>query len=203
MTIAEIVNTYMFNYISTPHGKSLDDKFKICCLSMEDEMNQIKANWIKNRSYKYILSDCICQRQRHQYCMPKITIQEVINKFPDSQNCKLRNSLSGQASFIDFEDLYDYISGKISGIWGIGPLAIYDMARRIGHLLPKPIYPQQYVYLSAGAKEGAENLLGGGVDVKLREPIQVFQPYFGSLESIFIEDILCLYKDELPVGGIK
>ena len=49
------------------------------------------------------------------------------------------------------------------------------------------------MYLAAGAKNGAEALLGKK-GLRFREPTKLFEPSFGSLPSIFIEDMLCIYE---------
>lgn len=101
-----------------------------------------------------------------------------------------------------FEDLYDDVRRLVTNplISGIGDLTIYDTARRIGHVLDLPVYPERYVYLARGAKEGAKKLLGRNVNYV--EPVDVFKPYFGGLPSICIEDFLCIFKDYLCKGGV-
>jgi hypothetical protein len=71
--------------------------------------------------------------------------------------------------------------------------------------LPLDCCPCQYVYLCAGAMDGAKALLGRN-NLKFREPTKVFEPYFGTCPSIFIEDILCIFKDSfstLPSVKLK
>lgn len=101
----------------------------------------------------------------------------------------------------DFEDIYANVERLIGNVKGVGRLTLYDVSRRIGHVLVPSIYPKKYVYLSQGAKVGADKLLGR--PVQYREPTTVFAKFFGTLDSIYIEDILCIYKDYFVKGGIK
>ena len=110
-------------------------------------------------------------------------------------------------SFPSFEDLYaqvcqtltDQATGK--HIYGIGPLAQYDVAKRIGAALAQPVYPSAYVYLSAGAMKGAKNLFPQQ-KLPYRVNPSLFQPYFPSLSSLEIEDILCITKGMISNGNV-
>lgn len=199
MTTFELIDEYLFDYVSTTHRTDL--KHSGCC-SMVEEMNQIRKLYqTPGSKIDEVLRKCVCNRHGHQYCIPNEAVDNAVNALKDSyfipdtlsrvpfiQNGKIFNS------FRDFEELYDFIRSIIGSIKGIGLLTIYDTARRIGHLLVPAICPKMYVYLAAGAKDGAEALLGIK-NLKFREPIDLFKPYFGTLASVFIEDILCIYKN--------
>ena len=153
-----------------------------------------------------VIRKCICNRHGHQYCIPNEAVEKATSVLINAQIIDKNSSVGLLVNnnmlnnkFADFEHLYDTILMLIGSIKGIGPLTVYDTAKRIGHLLNPPIYPEMYVYLSSGALEGAKGLLGRN-DLKFREPICIFAPYFGSLPSIFIEDILCVYKDSFKAA---
>lgn len=55
----------------------------------------------------------------------------------------------------DFEELYDTLSPEIRRHTGIGELSTYDTILRLGWNYRKRIAPQAFVYLHAGAFEGA------------------------------------------------
>lgn len=174
---------------------------------MVEEMNDILVAYINNVSIKKVLERCVCDRHGHQYCIPSVAVSDAVNAL---SKCKFVKDNLKEVSLInrkgkicnvfnDFEELYDFIRSVIGTISGIGPLTVYDTARRLGHLFDTPIYPQMYVYLAAGAKEGAKSLLGPK-ELKFRESIDLFRPYFGTFPSIFIEDMLCIFKDVLNKG---
>ena len=105
-----------------------------------------------------------------------------------------------QTAFGDFEQLYETVERIIGGENGIGNLMLYDTARMIGYALNPPVVPVRYVYLHCGAKIGAKTLLGlKRVGRKL--PITVFSQHFPDEDSQRIEDILCIYKDDLKKGS--
>lgn len=196
--IFDLIHIYQFDYISTIHRTDL---INCGCCSMVEEMNEIRELYRNKGNVDDILKKCVCNRHGHQYCIPESSVNKAVEALKKS---KFTNSLLREVpfiqkgkineAFIDFEELYDFIHSVIGNLKGIGQLTIYDTARRIGHLFDYPIYPEMYVYLSAGAKEAAEHLLNKK-PLKYREPIYLFTPCFGTFPSIFIEDILCIFKD--------
>ena len=202
MTLNELIHFYLFNCGSA----------NPLCPSMIEEMNLIKTSYNNGlRSIDDILHECVCNRHGHQYCIPNNAVNIAVIALMKSKYIgKHHKSVpfiksgsnkinGGNMSFSDFEDLHDFVRYAIGSINGIGPLTVYDTAKRIGHILTYPVYPQEYVYLSAGAMDGAQALLGCS-NLNFREPIEKFQPYFGTLGSIFVEDILCIFKDVLKTN---
>jgi hypothetical protein len=197
MTTFDLIDHYQFEYISTLHRGNID--INCGCCSMVEEMNAIKVLYGKE-PIRDVIEKCVCNRHGHQYCIPQTAVDDAVNALMDSMFVRADmvatpfiNGNNISEVFEDFEELYDFISLVISGIPGIGPLTVYDTARRIGHLFSTPIYPRSYVYLAAGAKNGAEALLGKK-GLRFREPIQLFESSFGTFPSIFIEDMLCIYE---------
>ena len=79
-------------------------------------------------------------------------------------------------------------------IKGVGEVACYDIANRIGSYLSK--HPD-YVYLHAGTRKGLEKLLKGKVKSKFLKKGDLPEPFKSSdLNCHEIEDILCIYKDK-------
>jgi len=89
-----------------------------------------------------------------------------------------------------FDELNEAVRKTIGPLRGIGELAVYDMAYRIGaHLGLEP----DRVYLHAGTREGARALGLDGAALSKSELPKAFHPLsFGE-----IEDCLCIYKDDL------
>lgn len=92
----------------------------------------------------------------------------------------------------NFDEIYDFVfSGKIRGI---GSLAVYDTAFRIGLYLKKT--PNK-VYLHCGARAGALNLQlpisGKKTLLQSDFPLPFRSP---SIKPFEIEDILCNYKND-------
>ena len=101
-----------------------------------------------------------------------------------------------------FEDLYKEVENAIGKLNQVGPLIIYDTAKMIGHVLNPKIEPTDYVYTQCGAKEGAKILLG---KKRMGRKIQTkdFIKFFPGESSIYIEDMLCIYKAFFKKKGIK
>ena len=96
-----------------------------------------------------------------------------------------------------FEDLYDYVESL--GITK-GRLLLYDLTRRIGACLG--VYPKNFVYLQCGALAGATILHNKGYitlpnPCGFRVPTSVFASVFPGIDSMDIENILCIYKKQL------
>lgn len=87
----------------------------------------------------------------------------------------------------DFDELFNIVQDEIGGIRGIGELAVYDIAHRIGAFLQKE---PEIVYVHAGVREGAKALGIAGNRImrsQLPRELQV-------LPAAQVEDILCIYK---------
>ena len=84
----------------------------------------------------------------------------------------------------DFGALHDVVEFEIGAIRGIGPLAVYDIAHRLGAFLRRS---PEFVYLHAGTKRGAAvfNLRGWAIR---REQLPAA---FSRLSAAEIEDCLC------------
>ncbi|HET8692515.1 MAG TPA: hypothetical protein VFM30_10330 [Steroidobacteraceae bacterium] len=92
-----------------------------------------------------------------------------------------------------FDDLFHRVQDAIGSVRGIGDLAVYDAATRIGASLG--VWPEQ-VYVHAGVRQGARAL---GLDANRRSlPVNAFPPELRRLDPWQIEDVLCIYKDQLP-----
>jgi hypothetical protein len=105
---------------------------------------------------------------------------------------KLRRSAQRIENCRSFAELHAHIEDFLRPIYGIGDLYIYDTAVRLG--LKLGLAPER-VYLHAGTREGAKNL---GLDVR-RGPltIDVFPEKLRKLTAGELEDVLCIYKDDL------
>ena len=200
---SDIIDNYLFNFTSTKYLQVNNTG----CESMIEEMNAIKECFKNTGNLEKVLTMCVCNRNGHQYCICNDAVKAAVDRLLDPQGVYGRfypDAITlGTPVYADFEELYHAVKASIGDIGGIGDLSVYDTAKRIGHILPTPIYPKQYVYLSAGAKEGASKVLG--YEPKFREPIDKFSSMFGTLPSIFIEDILCVFKDKFkapaPICG--
>lgn len=112
--------------------------------------------------------------------------------------------------FSNFEDLHYSVNSIIGSIPQVGPLTVYDVSLRIGHLFNTPIYPRKYLYLNSGAMEGAKILLNGR-KLSPTEDLTTFFSYpealavtgIGDLYALpnnLIEDFFCVMKDYLEPG---
>lgn len=97
----------------------------------------------------------------------------------------------------DFEGLYRYIKQLIGAINGIGGLAVYDVAVRIG--AKYGIFPCDFVYLHAGPMVSAKYIESLGL-IKLPRPcspcvpIGVFSRFCPGMSAVEIEINLCIKK---------
>lgn len=96
-----------------------------------------------------------------------------------------------------FEELHEVVAKQ--KVKGVGPLAIYDTAARIGAYLR--CRPKKMVYLHAGARAGA-NVLGLKSE-KGRIAMADLQSPLKKLRADDVENFLCIYKkwlecDRLP-----
>jgi hypothetical protein len=91
-----------------------------------------------------------------------------------------------------FSELYEKVAVALRPIRGIGLLAIYDTAHRLGAYLK---LSPEHVYLHAGVRAGAKAL--GLEDWRDKLPMSAFPPAFQRLRPEQAEDCLCIYKSQL------
>lgn len=124
------------------------------------------------------------KRHSHQRRLKKADIEKakliLLTNLNEIEACK------------SFDEIFSLLEELVRPIKGIGELYVYDTALRIGGYLN--LYPTE-VYLHAGARTGARRL---GFDGK-ESPIAVsrFPDVLRELEPREIEDLLCIFKDEL------
>jgi len=104
----------------------------------------------------------------------------------------------------NFEKLYEEVSNRLNPIAYIDVLTYYDVALRIGFLLEKPIFPKKMVYVYAGAWKGLDALqkdkvkhLSHSFPKENVYDISLFKSDFKKLDSMYIEDFLCVFHKEL------
>lgn len=101
-------------------------------------------------------------------------------------------------TFPTFEDLWQWVHDRIHHIPGIGRVAIYDIALRIGWNMYPRIMPERYVYITSKGVEDAAIALGlGPYIVNDRIPVVYFDPITHGHTAMEIEDILCIFSSEI------
>lgn len=202
LTIRDLIHDYFTNYNSPLPSSS--------GFTMWSEMNEIKYYYnenLKGISGCYPIEEIVrmCVRglytTGHQKRVPVTAINDAVNKLVNNKfidyftggKRSLLNKNKFYQKFIDFEELYETVKQLIGNTKGIGLVTIYDTARRIGHLLPEPIYPTAYVYLHYNkVNSAARSILNK--KLKYREPTLSFLCTFCNMfPSISIEDFLCVY----------
>ena len=87
--------------------------------------------------------------------------------------------------------MFNLVRSEVGGILGIGELYIYDTSMRLGAYLG---FLPTKVYLHAGTRKGAKAL--GFTNSDALE-ISELPTEFGRLDPHEVEDVLCIFKDEL------
>lgn len=128
------------------------------------------------------------KRHPHQYRIPRAAL--------DENRRHLLNNLPALRQAQSFDELFELIAAASGPIPGIGPLAVYDTALRVGARFG--LEPAK-VYLHAGTRAGAKAL---GLDwtahaIEMNElPAEL-----RTLTAREAEDVLCIYKDEFRMAG--
>lgn len=122
------------------------------------------------------------KRNNHQRRLKK----ESIKNFVDNLSKKSKELYETK----DFRSLLGIVeSCKVKGI---GELACYDTAYRIGCKIE--VYPDK-IYLHAGTKKGAEKLFRKRIKKRFIDKSELPEPFKSSeLDCAELEDILCIYK---------
>lgn len=200
MTLEELISEYLYSKSGsscsplTSDGCSPNYKPKGCgnnSLTYEDTVIEycMEAKHLKAAIKRAALcQDRNGKRHSHQYRIPSDSLKDLSKKLSGETN-KIRK-------IKDFQKLYNVVELIGRPISMIGDLVIYDVAHRIGCYLG--IVPEE-VYLHAGTREGAINLLGNDkVRGKRKLPLSAFPVCMQKeLSAADIENFLCSYKDEL------
>lgn len=120
-------------------------------------------------------------RHPHQYRIPLGALV--------SAERRLQRDIKQLEASASFSELHARVERLIGPIKGIGELATYDIAHRIGAFLK--LAPDT-VYLHAGTRKGARKLNLKGKSLHPSE----FPKEFNVLTPAEIEDCLCIYGDE-------
>ena len=136
----------------------------------------------------------------HQYRVADATLRAVENALNTAM----------MPTFKDFEDLFDWVDKTIKGskpLMQNTGLLTYDIALRIGYGLSPQVLPQKYVYILAqGPRDGLKDYctnLGIAAPRKMKgylvdatffnKMIRTFTPAYNLSNSMYLEDILCIY----------
>ncbi len=128
--------------------------------------------------------DCKDQRFGHQKRLKRTVLEEAKERLLRNKE-KIEKCRS-------FDELFALIEILTQPVEGIGELYVYDTSFRIGVFLN--LYPKR-VYLHAGTRTGAR-YLGLDTEAKFLEQ-SVFPSEFDQLKPFEIEDVLCIFKDDL------
>ncbi len=127
----------------------------------------------------------------HQYRIYRIVKEQFLDDLREN-SAEIQNSAN-------FEELYDNIE-RFCKKNGIGELAVYDTALRLGAFLEKHkggSFKPHEVFLHNGAMKGAMVLFGRKLLARpcSRMPLSEFAELFPNKEAWEVEEILCIYKD--------
>ncbi|MBR5697044.1 MAG: hypothetical protein IKX44_00260 [Prevotella sp.] len=153
-----------------------------------DKLREIRDNYLRTGDtddLRYLLA--LCLRCRHGWRMPWESTKRAVKALLDSKILEKK--------FSKFESLYYEIKILFRNIpFACGDLTLYDTAVNIGQLLKPIVEPKDYVYLAAGAREGAGYIFDKD-DVCRKMPTSVFAGLFPGVPNIDLENMLCIYKD--------
>ena len=125
------------------------------------------------------------EKNKHQWRLKN----ENLDNFAEKLSTKSKEITEAA----DFANLLDII--EACKVKGIGELASYDTANRIGCKIK--VYPDK-IYLHAGTKEGVEKLLGKRISKRFIEKSDLPEPFKSSeLSCADLEALFCIYKSEL------
>lgn len=203
LNIRDVIHFYLSHYCDSVETSS--------GATMWSEMNDIRRyyydfiNGSKLFDIRLIIRMCIIglYSNGHQKRLVKASVDKAVEKIYDTKIIKVgKNKLTlfemiekNKISICDFEELYEIIKQLIGGISGIGFVTVYDTARRIGHILKEPIYPEAYVYLHYNNVNFSARSVLKRKSLAYREPSILFCCEFRGLPSIIIEDILCTFDE--------
>jgi hypothetical protein len=122
------------------------------------------------------------KRHPHQRRIPGATLRRA-QRVLQSASGRLRRCRS-------FSSLHETVNATIRPLRGIGGLAVYDIATRIGAFLG---LEPKLIYLHAGTADGARSLGFSGATMEVRHLPRAYW----ALKPREVEDCLCIFKQHL------
>lgn len=133
--------------------------------------------------YAALSENHLGKRNGHQRRLKKLNLEKFAANLIDNIK-KIENALT-------FDELLKIVESCKTK--GVGELACYDAANRIGAKLG--LFPD-LIYLHAGTRKGAEKLIGKRLKGKSIRKTDLPNPFHGDdITPAEIEDILCIYKN--------
>ncbi len=177
MDLLTIIRTY--NIKNKP---SFDEVFR----KLKAEYDTIEVNDSYDDFVRHVVKGWPGHVHGHQRRMPQKSLEQAVTA--------MRGFNWNLSPTTTFEELYADITHRFKDIpFCRGPLVCYDVSMRIGQLFG--IEPQELVYLSNGALKGAKRLMGTPLSATILRS-EVPAPLCNE-PSIYIEDILCTFKEKL------
>ena len=136
-----------------------------------------------------LLYVCVFNRERHLWLMSASLAASV--------TMVLDNGKVLYGSYSNFDELYDEVRCLINPIKGIGDVACYDIAVRIGFLKRIQVYPEHLVYYHGYLRESVRKLLKVNRVYSYRADIAIFGSVLSNMPSIFLEDFLCSMHNDI------
>lgn len=154
--------------------------------NIENDLASFKNVYSAARAENYL-----GKKHSHQYLIKPIILEGFAQRIVEKE-AELRNAKS-------FEEIYSIVQS--CRIKGIGNLALYDTAVRIGHQLNKP---PLNVYLHQGTRIGASKL---GIHGNIIPKFEFDKFGLNELTAHEIECFLCIYRSFIgnsnPTNPIK
>lgn len=188
--IEYIIKVYMGKLHTSPSSLPIQQEFDV----VEEVYNRyLSTKDVNDLRYFFAL----CLRIRHGRRMPWINTREAVDKL-------IASSIISN-KFTDFEALHAEVGRILKGInFAQGPLTVYDTALNIGYILK--VLPKKKIYLYAGAWDGAK-IIASIFNFPIRHimNVSVWQApsLFPGIDSMYIEDILCVFKDIFKMMSVK
>jgi hypothetical protein len=148
---------------------------------VEHCVNQIKIEDVI--IFAALAENHLGKRNGHQRRLKKLNLEKFASNLVDK-----KKEIQSTKSFDEILKITHSCKVK-----GVGELACYDTANRIGSKLG--IIPE-FIYLHAGTRKGAEKILNKKLHQKYIRKMDLPSPFQrADLTPAEIEDILCIYKD--------
>ena len=173
LSFANLVRSYEKHFAKDDRDQ--EKWFGSDCTSLNEAIRRAVQSKVRNGAH-----------HSHQCRIPSST-------YPDAESHLLALE-SRYAKAQNFQDLFEITKLGLHHVSGSGELFTYDIADRISCYLN--LRPND-VFLHRGVRHGASNL---GLNVNRASiPVSEFKGKFGKLTATEIENVLCIYKDQMAL----
>lgn len=169
---------------------------------MEDELNFVATVLNSEAVREEKKAETLLVPESHKECPVRRTHLWRLRFHEEARSSAIHAIVANHImdrKYSSFGDVMASVSSVLLPSPQIGGLAVYDIAKRIWWAQGYRSLGTDYVILAQGAYDGARCVVGNIQELGYKTDKSVFPSELSQLDALYIEDFLCVMKNELEI----